>query len=112
MGSESETERKPEVPASTRDEAHVLHAARVAHSALLLHPENGVTIHQLSCPTKNLSLQTQPCPPTSNQTSKPVNLGIPGGPVVGTHTSIAEGWDSVPGQGTKILQAAQHGQKL
>ena len=90
----------------------VLHAAQVAHSALLLHPENDVTVHQLSCPTKNPSFQTQPCPPTSNQTSKPVNLGIPGSPLVGTHTSTAEGWGSVPGQGTKTLQAAQDGRKL
>lgn len=83
----------------------------MAHSALLLRPENGVTIHQPSCPTKNLSCQTQPCPPISHQTLKLVSLGIPDRPVVGTRTSIAEGWDSVPGEGTKILQAAQHGQK-
>ena len=37
---------------------------------------------------------------------------FPGGPGVGTHTSTAGGTGSVPGQGTKILDALQHGQKI
>ena len=36
---------------------------------------------------------------------------FPGGPGVGTHTSTAGGIGSIPGQGTKILNALKNGQK-
>ena len=36
---------------------------------------------------------------------------FPGGPGVGTHASAAGGTGSIPGHGTEILDAVQHGQK-
>ena len=42
-----------------------------------------------------------------------VYLGrFPGGPVVRTQCSHCQGLGSIPGQGTKTLQARQHGQKI
>ena len=36
---------------------------------------------------------------------------FPGGPVVGTHHFHCHGSGSIPGQGTKILQAMRHSKK-
>ena len=38
-------------------------------------------------------------------------MGFPGGPVARTSPSTAGGASSIPGQGTKIPHAVQHGKK-